>query len=161
MVKRMFAKTKTLRANVHYKMAMVDTTIQGPVIFVYLAQRNRWNFKLLLKKECGSWELYPECLKSSRSACPGVRALERHPREKGTPETCGGEESLKFPLPPRLPPFSPGPTGVRPGLGDAQPSFLPEPAEILPSTLPTTSHAFTHFTEGKMRREGKTPGKAS
>lgn len=47
-LKRIFVKIKTLPTKMHYKMAIGDI-IKLPGIFVFLAQRKRWNFELLVK----------------------------------------------------------------------------------------------------------------
>ena len=56
---------------------------------MFLAQRNRWNFKLLVKKTCGL-EVLPRISQILSSA-----GSDKVPKQKSTD---GGEESLRFPL---------------------------------------------------------------
>lgn len=72
-----FVKVKTLHTKISYKVAIVDM-IQLSGMRVFLTRRNRWNFKLLVKKAWvggGGWVLCPESLKSSWSAHPDMWAL--------------------------------------------------------------------------------------
>lgn len=110
-------------------------------VFVFLTQRNRWNFKLLVKKL--HWS-------------PGVRAMERCHREKWILEThCwlggGGVDSLRFPAPTLhlrcL--LASAPQWCNTGTCLRSTKF----AASLHLSLqggPHTFHALSHFTEGKI-----------
>lgn len=104
-LKRIFVKIKTLHTKMHYKMAISDI-IKLPGIFVFLAQRKRWNFELLMK----AWGL--GTLPRIPRRQPAQRwALARHPDRSQLPqlalprEAAGGDKSLGSPLP--FPPHFP------------------------------------------------------